>query len=72
MPASMCDATRVRAAHATLGDIPFERLQQRVVVSDEVFDDYLKFLAMKAGACDFFAALLSPPPPCDDRPSNNL
>jgi len=45
--------------------MPLERLQRRVVVSDAVFDDYLKFLSLKAGACDFFAGLLSPPPEID-------
>jgi len=64
-PPSVCDVTGVQRAHTVLRALPLERLQQRSAATDAEFDDYLKFLALKAGTCDYFAGLLSPPPQID-------
>jgi len=56
----------VRETYATLRTLSLDdKLQARTGVSGKVVDDYLKFIACKAAAGDYYASLLSPPAEVD-------
>ena len=56
----------VLQAHAALRSLNFDKLRARIGASEDMIDDYIKFIACKAASADYFASLISCPPEVDD------
>ena len=61
----MSEASRAKAALSKLEGANLEKLKRRVKPSDEVWKQYLHFLALKAGVQDWYVPAISPPAEVD-------